>query len=53
MGLAKGLRWIEAVGGAVRLESKPGQGARMLVMLPVAAAESQGVATSESRKAAT
>ena len=28
MGLPKALRWIEASGGTVRLESRPGQGTR-------------------------
>ena len=35
MGLAKALRWIEASGGSIRLESRPGQGTRSLVLLPV------------------
>ena len=37
MGLAKALRWIEASGGSIRLESRPGQGTRAIVLLPVAA----------------
>jgi signal transduction histidine kinase len=35
MGLAKALRWVEASGGSIRLESRPGQGTRSLVLLPV------------------
>lgn len=36
MGLAKALRWIEASGGSIRLESRPGQGTRCVVLLPAA-----------------
>jgi putative nucleotidyltransferase with HDIG domain len=35
MGLAKALRWIEASGGSIRLESRPGQGTRSIILLPV------------------
>jgi putative nucleotidyltransferase with HDIG domain len=38
MGLAKALRWVEASGGSVRLESRPGQGTRTVLLLPAAAA---------------
>lgn len=34
MGLAKALRWIEASGGSIRLESQPGQGTRSIIVLP-------------------
>jgi len=34
MGLAKALRWVEASGGSIRLESRPNQGTRSLVLLP-------------------
>ena len=34
MGLAKALRWVEASGGSVRLESRPGQGTRTVLLLP-------------------
>jgi signal transduction histidine kinase len=34
MGLPKALRWVEASGGSIRLESRPGQGTRSLVLLP-------------------
>ena len=36
MGLAKALRWVEASGGSIRLESRPGHGTRSLVLLPAA-----------------
>src|SRR6266566_4974556 len=35
MGLPKALRWVEASGGAIRLESRQGQGTRSIVLLPV------------------
>ena len=47
MGLAKALRWVEASGGSVRLESRPGQGTRAILLLPAAkpdAAEGRGAA---------
>ncbi len=34
MGLPKALRWIEASGGSMRIESHPGQGTRTIVLLP-------------------
>jgi signal transduction histidine kinase len=34
LGLAKALRWIEASGGSIRLESRPGQGTRGIILLP-------------------
>jgi signal transduction histidine kinase len=34
LGLAKALRWIESSGGSIRLESKPEQGTRAMVLLP-------------------
>jgi two-component system NtrC family sensor kinase len=37
LGLAKALRWIEASGGSIRLESRPGQGTRSVILLPAAA----------------
>lgn len=36
LGLAKALRWIESSGGSIRLESKPDQGTRAMVLLPAA-----------------
>lgn len=36
MGLAKALRWIEGSGGSIRLESRLGQGTRVVVLLPAA-----------------
>jgi signal transduction histidine kinase/HD-like signal output (HDOD) protein len=44
LGLAKALRWIEASGGSIRLESRSGQGTRGVILLPAvraAASESQ------------
>src|SRR2546425_6045077 len=35
MGLPKALRWVESSGGSIRLESRPNQGTRSLVLLPV------------------
>jgi signal transduction histidine kinase len=34
LGLAKALRWIEASGGSIRLESRPSQGTRSVIVLP-------------------
>ena len=49
LGLAKALRWIEASGGSIRLESHPGQGTRSIVLLPAAPPAAQ--AMTEKRKA--
>jgi signal transduction histidine kinase len=38
MGLAKALRWVEASGGSIRLESRPGAGTRAILLLPAASA---------------
>jgi signal transduction histidine kinase len=51
MGLPKALRWVESSGGSIRLESRPNQGTRSLVLLPVAMAAVQQMPI-ESRKAA-
>ncbi len=51
MGLPKALRWVEASGGSIRLESRPGQGTRSLVLLP-AAQPSATQAKKAPRKAA-
>ncbi len=40
LGLAKALRWIEASGGSIRLESRIDHGTRILVLLPAASAQS-------------
>lgn len=54
MGLAKASRWIEAAGGSMRLESRPGQGARLTIVLPGFVATEQGdEAAAEQRKTAT
>ncbi len=34
LGLAKALRWVEASGGSIRLESRPTQGTRSVILLP-------------------
>jgi signal transduction histidine kinase len=34
MGLAKALRWIEGIGGSIRLESHQNQGTRAVLLLP-------------------
>jgi signal transduction histidine kinase len=39
MGLAKALRWVEASGGSIRLESRLGQGTRTLILLPAVKTE--------------
>ena len=36
MGLAKSLRWIQASGGSIRLESRVDQGTRTIILLPAA-----------------
>ncbi len=38
LGLAKALRVVEAVGGTIRLDSRPGRGTTAVVLLPVATA---------------
>ncbi len=40
MGLAKALRWVEASGGSIRLESRPSQGTRAILLLPAVIAGS-------------
>ena len=50
LGLPKALRWIEASGGSIRLESAPGQGTRSIILLPAAAAQ-QSPDAQEKRKA--
>lgn len=49
MGLAKALRWIEASGGSIRLESRPGQGTRAVVLLPAAPASPAESAVAQTR----
>ena len=36
MGLAKAQRWVEASGGSIKLESRPNQGTRAVILLPAA-----------------
>jgi signal transduction histidine kinase len=50
MGLAKAMRWVESSGGSMRLESRPDQGTRALILLPAVAdggRAAQSTATSE------
>ena len=39
LGLAKALRWLEASGGSIRIESRPGQGTRAVILLAAAQAD--------------
>jgi putative nucleotidyltransferase with HDIG domain len=41
MGLSKALRWVEASGGSIKLESRPTRGTRALVLLPAIKSQSQ------------
>ncbi len=41
MGLAKAQRWIEASGGTIKLESRPNQGTRTVILLPAAKPRAQ------------
>jgi putative nucleotidyltransferase with HDIG domain len=41
MGLSKALRWVEASGGSIKLESRPTRGTRALVLLPALKSQSQ------------
>jgi two-component system sensor histidine kinase AtoS len=40
LGLPKALRWVESSGGSMRLESRPDQGTRTLILLPAAGQDS-------------
>jgi signal transduction histidine kinase len=51
LGLAKALRWIEASGGSIRLESRPGQGTRGVILLPAKPAAAEGKPAVEHRAA--
>ena len=52
MGLAKALRWVEASGGSIRLESRPGQGTRTVLLLPAATAKAPVAGVVATTKAA-
>jgi signal transduction histidine kinase len=52
MGLAKALRWIEASGGSIRLESRPGQGTRAIILLPAVARTQPIIESAAIRRAA-
>lgn len=51
MGLSKALRWIECCGGTIRLESRPNEGARAMVLLPAAPRTQSLDAATESKTA--
>jgi putative nucleotidyltransferase with HDIG domain len=51
LGLAKALRWIEASGGSIRLESQPGQGTRTILLLPAARSSNEVQPPVQPRKA--
>jgi len=42
LGLAKALRWVETSGGSIRLESRAGEGTRVLVVLPATGKSGSG-----------
>jgi signal transduction histidine kinase len=50
MGLAKALRWVEASGGSIRLESRPGAGTRAILLLPAANATPAVAAATDAAK---
>jgi putative nucleotidyltransferase with HDIG domain len=53
LGLAKAQRWLQASGGLMKLESRPGRGTRAVVLLPAAgAAAAPEPARTVQRKAA-
>jgi putative nucleotidyltransferase with HDIG domain len=53
LGLAKALRWIEASGGSIRIESRSGEGARSIILLPAASeAEQAKQGQTDGRRAA-
>lgn len=47
MGLAKALRWVEGSGGSMRLESKPEQGTRVVIVLPADVSQTLAKATEQ------
>jgi putative nucleotidyltransferase with HDIG domain len=50
LGLAKALRWIEASGGSIKLESRPGQGTRTMILLPAVAGATGSIPVQENAK---
>ena len=53
LGLAKAMRWFQASGGMMKLESRPGRGTRAVVLLPAAGGMPvQEPVKTQSRKAA-
>jgi signal transduction histidine kinase/HD-like signal output (HDOD) protein len=51
LGLAKALRWIEASGGSIKLESRPEQGTRTVILLPSEPATIEQPTCAPDRKA--
>jgi signal transduction histidine kinase len=52
LGLAKAQRIVEAGGGSIRLDSRPGHGTTAVVLLPVASAEPVTVPDTPPRRVA-
>ncbi len=52
LGLAKASRWVESSGGSIRLESRPQQGTRAMVLLPAVWPVAKDGTAGEPRKAA-
>jgi signal transduction histidine kinase len=52
LGLAKALRWIEASGGSIRLESRPGEGTRVVILLPAVAGGQDYAGGADARRIA-
>ncbi len=51
LGLARSLRWIEASGGSIRLESRLGQGTRSTILLPASTPHPQPAAQNRRKQA--
>jgi signal transduction histidine kinase len=49
LGLAKSLRWLQASGGTMKLESRQGHGTRAVIILPAAGAAPAAVAEPNRR----
>ena len=52
LGLAKAQRWAEAVGGSIRLDSRPGRGTTAVVLWPIVPPESVPTALAPPRRVA-
>jgi signal transduction histidine kinase len=51
MGLSKALRWVEASGGSIRLESHLGHGTRTLILLPALREDTKDQPQAQRKKA--